>query len=202
MMMMIVCKEQRYHSQSESLIYINWFCPIGNPFSTASSFCHLWCVHKFTVSRETLSLTLYSWESTFTVRFDFYSAASNQVYCFTVAFQSVSLFIGYLALVCSVFRHLACTYEQSLLLLSYARASDAVSRHCCVLSRLCLEFPCLVLFFSRDCVFISHSYCAPKNWYFLLKAGQYTNLLAVYLLTVDSQKRAQKFQQRLSLDST
>ena len=181
------------------------------------------------MSRETLSLTLYSWESTFTVRFDFYSAAtqlnehvrtqvltpqcphlfntttyeaSNQVYCFTVAFQSVSLFIGYLALVCSVFRHLACTYEQSLSLLSYARASDAVSRHCCVLSRLCLEFPCLVLFFSRDCVFISHSYCAPKNWYFLLKAGQYTNLLAVYLLTVDSQKRAQKFQQRLSLDST
>jgi len=142
------------------------------------------------VSRETLSLTLYSWESTFTVRFDFYSAAtqlnehvrtqvltpqcphlfntttyeaSNQVYCFTVAFQSVSLFIGYLALVCSVLRHLACTYEQSLLLLSYACASDAVSRHCCVLSRLCLEFPCLVLFFfSWLCLYQSQLLCAEK----------------------------------------
>ena len=154
------------------------------------------------MSRETLSLTLYSWESTFTVRFDFYSAASNQVYCFTVAFQSVSLFIGYLALVCSVFRHLACTYEQSLSLLSYAL--PAMQSRDIVVS--CLgsvsSFPVSFCFFSRDCVFISHSYCVPKNWYFLLKAGQYTNLLAVYLLTVDSQKRAQKFQQRLSLDST
>lgn len=148
----IVCKEQKYHNH---FVFDLYKLILSNPFSTASSFCHLWCVHKFTVSRETLSLTLYSWESTFTVRFDFYSAASNQVYCFTVAFQSVSLFIGYLALVCSVFRHLACTYEQSLSLLSYARASDAVSRHCCVLSRLCLEFPCLVLFFFLVTVSLS-----------------------------------------------
>ena len=115
------------------------------------------------MSRETLSLTLYSWESTFTVRFDFYSADSNQVYCFTVAFQSVSLFIGYLALVCSVFRHLACTYEQSLSLLSYAlpamQSRDIVVSCLGSVSSFPVSF---CFFFSWLCLYQSQLLCAEK----------------------------------------